>query len=434
MLYFNIQNFRVFKEDTILDMRAKKRLLKYKENLIDQNFITKTKTKSINLIPYAVIFGGNASGKSSIIKALDLLKDIVIDGRIYSDNRNETLFNLGLYPFLHNYEDYLSPMKLSIGFISNNIRYDYSVKIKCKLREEYFYADRKICEEQLFINEQEVFHRTNQSVEFEGTIKSIGTLPEDEHISNDELFLNARFKTGKYYQDYQNIVNWFRFKLIVLNNVSEIITYIESNNLIKQNKKIRSHATDLTKDISDFGPQSIFYEINSNSNGVVSELRSRYAISGHPCGGIETSADDTESTGTIKFVNIIGLLIDALRLGNTVVIDELDSSLHFALIKKIVNLFARQSTNIGKGQLIFTSHNPVFISLTNIRRDQIYFVEKDNKTFASSLYSLSDFPSEDVRTSEAFIKNYLDGKYGAQPNFDFEGEIEKIINAKKDNQ
>lgn len=120
-------------------------------------------------------------------------------------------------------------------------------------------------------------------------------------------------------------------------------------------------------------------------------------------------------------------LVDSLVNGNTIVIDELDSSLHFALIKEIVNLFANNEINTGCGQLIFTSHNPIFIPLVKIRRDQIYFIEKNTDKHSSSLYALSDFPTEDVRTSEAFIKNYLDGKYGALPSFDFESEIKKAL-------
>ena len=118
---------------------------------------------------------------------------------------------------------------------------------------------------------------------------------------------------------------------------------------------------------------------------------------------------------------------DSLLDNSITFIDEFDSSLHFALIKEIVNLYTDNEINSGKGQIIFTSHNPIFIPLVKIRRDQIYFIEKNSDNYSSSLYSLSDFPSEDVRTSEAFIKNYLDGKYGALPSFDFKSEIKKAL-------
>lgn len=432
MLYFNIQNFRVFNDETFLDLRANKRKTKFSENLMIQEYKRKKKSISEKILPYSVIYGGNASGKTSIIKAMALLKNIVSDGRIFADNPQEILHSLELFPFLHEYNKYIEPMKLSIGFITNNKKYEFSLKIKCSLRNDYFYADREIVEEQLFINDEEIYYRDENSVLFDNKKWIIGQEEENEHITKEELFLYSQFKIGKYNPDFQNILNWFRFRFIVVDDISNLRTTIEGN-LPPYLKSIdlRNQIIDIVTNLSDFGPQDIFYRVNSTESGNNAEMRAHYNIKGHPKQGFDTPAINTESTGTIKLVNLAMFLVDSLLSGNTVVIDEFDSSLHFALIKEILNLYVNNEINTGKGQIIFTSHNPIFIPLVKIRRDQIYFIEKNQDNYSSSLYSLSDFPAEDVRTSEAFIKNYLDGKYGALPSFDFETEIKKALNLLK---
>ena len=428
MLYFNIKNFRVFNEETFLDLRANKRKTKYAENLITKDYIKKKKNILEKLLPYSVIYGGNASGKTSIIKAMALLRNIILDGRIYSDNPQEILHSLELFPYLHDYNKYIEPMKLAIGFIYKKKKYEFVLKIKCMLREEYFYADREIFEEQLFINDEEIYFRNSTSVIFNGEKFEIGKDEGQEHITKEELFLYSQFKTGKYNADFQNILYWFRFHFVVVDDISNLRTIVEGS-LPPYLKSIdlRNKIIDAVTNLSDFGPQDIFYRVNATEGGNSTEMRAHYNIKGHPKLGIDTPAINTESTGTIKLVNIALFLVDSLLNGNTVVIDEFDSSLHFALIKEIVNLYTDNEINSGKGQIIFTSHNPIFIPLVKIRRDQIYFIEKNSDNYSSSLYSLSDFPSEDVRTSEAFIKNYLDGKYGALPSFDFKSEIKKAL-------
>ena len=428
MLYFNIQNFRVFEDDVLFDMQANTKKTKFKENLLNVAYKPKKKILTEKLLPYSVIYGGNASGKTSIIKAMALLKNIILDGRIFSDNPQEILHSLELFPFLHKYSKYTQPMKLAIGFISNEKKYEFSLKIKCTLRDDYFYADREVIEEQLFINDEEIYYRTKENVKFDGSVVKIGQEYGEEHITKEELFLYSRFKTGHHNEDFQNIINWFRFHFIVVDDISNLRTTIEGS-LPPYLKSIdlRNQIIDAVTNLSDFGPQDIFYRVSSTESGNSAEMRARYSIEGHSRQGFDTSATNTESTGTIKLVNLAMFLVDSLVNGNTIVIDELDSSLHFALIKEIVNLFANNEINTGCGQLIFTSHNPIFIPLVKIRRDQIYFIEKNTDKHSSSLYALSDFPTEDVRTSEAFIKNYLDGKYGALPSFDFESEIKKAL-------
>lgn len=427
MLYFDIQNFRVFLNDTFLDMQANTKQTKYKENLLEVSYGSKKKNIK-KILPYSVIYGGNASGKTSIIKAMALLKSIILNGRIFSDNPQDILHSLELFPFLHKYNEYVKPMKLSIGFIFNRKRYDFTLQIECTLRKEYFYADRKITEEQLFINDEEIYYRDENSVKFNNKKTNIGPEEGEEHITKEELFLYSSFKTSDFNVDFQNIISWFRTHFVVVDDISNLRTIIEATlPPYLKSVDIRNQLIDIATNLSDFGPQDIFYRVSSTESGNSAEMRAHYNIKGHERKGFDTSAINTESTGTIKLVNLIMFLVDGLLNGNTIVIDELDSSLHFELVKEIVNLFIDKDINKGHGQLIFTSHNPIFIPLVKIRKDQIYFIEKNVENYSSILYSLSDFPSENVRSSEAFLKNYLDGKYGAIPSFNFEEEFKKAL-------
>lgn len=124
------------------------------------------------------------------------------------------------------------------------------------------------------------------------------------------------------------------------------------------------------------------------------------------------SMEKDESNGTKKFFYISGPILDVLENGYTLVVDELDSKLHPNLVRKIVSLFNSKEYNKKNAQLIFNTHNTNLLSSKLLRRDQIWFTDKD-RYGASKLYSLADV--KNVRKNEAFEDNYILGKYGATP-------------------
>lgn len=127
-----------------------------------------------------------------------------------------------------------------------------------------------------------------------------------------------------------------------------------------------------------------------------------------------------ESQGTNQLFWIAPILKEVIGKGKTMVIDELDRSLHPFLVKFLVELFHNPVLNKKNAQLIFTTHDTTLLSLDTFRRDQIYFVEKDPHTAATELYSLDEFS---VRKSENIEKGYLLGRYGAVPYVHPEGEL-----------
>jgi AAA15 family ATPase/GTPase len=133
-----------------------------------------------------------------------------------------------------------------------------------------------------------------------------------------------------------------------------------------------------------------------------------------------------ESAGTQKFAHIAGPILDVLEKGSVLVIDELDTKLHPELTERLVLMFHNKEINKNHAQLIFTSHNTNLLDAKILRRDQIFFVEKDSFG-ASHLYSLADFKKDgkSTRNDENIELNYLKGKYGALP---FLGDFDNRLN------
>ena len=130
---------------------------------------------------------------------------------------------------------------------------------------------------------------------------------------------------------------------------------------------------------------------------------------------------EDESDGTQKFFGLAGIFLEILEQGSIAFVDELDRSLHPHLVRKIVEMFNDPQSNPNGAQLVFTTHDTTLLDPELLRRDQIWFTEKDRNQ-ASSLYSLADIS---VRKNEAFAKGYLSGRYGALPALEKFRPLEK---------
>ena len=130
------------------------------------------------------------------------------------------------------------------------------------------------------------------------------------------------------------------------------------------------------------------------------------------------SVEEMESEGTKKILNMSGPIIDSLTNGQTLVIDELDAKLHPLLTRKIIETFNSPETNPNKAQLIFATHDTNLLSNKILRRDQIWFAEKDRNDESTDIYPLSDIREQNgdkIRNDRIYEKDYINGKYGAIP-------------------
>lgn len=437
LLEFKIKNYKSFTDEMIFSMSAapKQRDLEY--SVLKQ----KVGGKEYKALCSAVVYGANASGKTNIIGAMDTLKNIVLRGDIlnssYSNSPNTASSVLELIP--NNLQKQKKTVDFEIKFILDDLLVSYSLSLDLGrfLEREY---KRKIIEETLKVNHKMIFQRKEGVIL--GNYKDIKSylIEEDEKllesfrkvinktINQDKLFLVNEFGNLFAPDLVSRIVQWFKEKFIIV---------------------FGSDRVRVTPDTSRFDDAFIFVDpkleeaakifgINSNSVGYINDVENNNVFLGSKLTDFEGQevvipSDVFESYGTIRFGNIFPLLYHGFINGATVVVDELDASIHPMAIISIANVFHNDELNKNKAQLIFNTHNPIFLNQNFFRRDEIKFVERDDETHKSIHYSLSDFKTfgpKGVRTTNDYIKNYFINRYGAIRDIDFKPIFEQALKDK----
>ena len=421
LLEFKMKNFKSFRNEVDFKMTpARIKDLEY--SLITK----KIKGNDVKALSSAAIYGPNSSGKTNLIGGMEVFRSIILSGNIMNKENittpNTAVNNLELIPNVRSNEK--EPVSFYIKFVSQDLMIEYRISIELGNFLEPHY-DRKIVEEALNINNVLIYERTNQL--------KIGKIEEIkdyliENFSNDtaekiaktnlddkELFLNGMFKTLYSKKIYDIIYKWFREKFRIIYHADKMcITPIIASN--SKEKKYYIDRT-LNKALKDFGltSENIAYPINRDK-----EQTDPFSMVKLDDGTVVLPAEVFESFGTIRFLNIFPLILMAIKTGATLAIDELDASIHPMAIMNIINIFHNDEINKKGAQLIFNTHNPIFLNNSLLRRDEIKFVEKELN--GSIHYSLSDFKTngeKGVRNSEDYMKNYFINKYGAIRNIDF---------------
>ena len=245
-------------------------------------------------------------------------------------------------------------------------------------------------------------------------------------LNPEELFLTNGFKLIFSQTLVKLITDWFMNKFMTIYRA-------DSMQLIKRFADPQKKAVYVEK-TTDRAAR--LFGINSNAIGyVVSEEDSEAKL----CSLFKDinngktaamAAELFESYGTIRFVNMFPLVIKAILTGGTLVVDEFDASIHPMALMSIINVFHNDDINIHHAQLIFNTHNPIFLNSNLLRRDEIKFVERDDDSHCSTLYALSDFGTsgdKGVRMHEDYMKNYFISQYGAIKDIDFTPIFEEIM-------
>jgi len=142
-----------------------------------------------------------------------------------------------------------------------------------------------------------------------------------------------------------------------------------------------------------------------------------------------------ESFGTIRFINLFPLVLQTLRKGGVLIVDEFDASIHPMALMNIITLFHNDELNTHRAQLVFNTHNPIFLNSNLFRRDEIKFVDRDDESHCSTHYSLSDFGTagaNGVRKTEDYMKNYFIDRYGAIKSIDLAPVIRSLLDKNKE--
>lgn len=378
----------------------------------------------------AVIYGPNAAGKTNIIGAMETFKAIVLRGNINNSEMhspNAAAYSLELVP---NCNTPGVPTSFSIKFTHDDMVVDYSLTVDLGPFMSRSY-ERKILTESLTVNEKICYERNTDLKVFysdtqktnsrdKRTVSLIETLAE-QSLSDTELFLNNGFKSIYSQKIANTILDWFSKKFIVIyrsNGLKFVQRLAEPlQNALYLDKTIKEAAKVFGVTANEFGYRTAAKEADSDDEELYSVI-----------GGNLIPAELFESYGTIRFINEFPLVIYALLNGGTLIIDEFDASIHPMALMNIINIFHNDEINKKHAQLVFNTHNPIFLDSALLRRDEIKFVERDEKTGISEHYSLSDFKTADgVRKGEDYMNNYFISRYGAIKDIDFTPILEKMI-------
>ena len=431
LLEFRCKNYRSFKDELCFSMKPHS----HQKGLDYSIQKTKIGSKEHKSLCSAVIYGLNASGKTNIISAMDTFKRIILRGNLNDSSDitpNYASSNLELIPnFLSN-----EPVSFGIEFIYNNMLFKYDVILDLGRFLEKVY-DRRVLNESFYVNNKELFHRENDCISlnkdaynYEMTVEKVFDNAEilaQSNIQSDELFLTNGFKTIFSVELFETFTNWLKHHFEIVVRADAIKTNPHVENIGEDQFYFETHLEDA---LNEFGVSSSKVAYKASKDGKSSSLYSLIKNEGKETFNA-LPARMFESYGTIRFINEFPLIADALANGGTLVIDEFDASIHPIALMSIINVFHNDEINTKHAQLIFNTHNPIFLDHTIFRRDEIKFVEYDTEKQTSVSYSLSDFNTSETsgtRKNSDYMKNYFINRYGAITNVDFSSVFEDFMN------
>jgi len=332
------------------------------------------------------------------------------------------------------------PVEFLIIFIEEGLHIEYAFTADMG---EFLSAEhkRKVLSETLRINANLVFTR-DQRLEFGSldTIKGFFVNAFEQNadgaialaknnLNDEELFLMNGFKTMFSSKLVALITDWLDKKFMVIYRAN-------SMRLIRKFSDPKKKSIYIEKTLND---AANYFGINSNALGYIIDSENDeaklYSLFEKNSSGKAIPAEMFESYGTIRFVNMFPLVVNALVNGGTLIVDEFDASIHPMALMSIINIFHNDDINTNHAQLVFNTHNPIFLNANLFRRDEIKFVERDDEHHLSAIYSLSDFGTagkSGVRKNEDYMKNYFVDRYGAIKDIDFSPIFESLLCGGKD--
>lgn len=399
LIQFTVKNYKSIRDENTLDMQAAA-ISENEDNVIKVKL--KENDDSIEcFLPVAVIYGPNGGGKSNVLEALHTLETKILRP-VYATYANDDSEYMGkripIKPFMFSEKTKNEPTEFEIFFRTDIAEYKYILHIK----------DEKVIFESLDRIKFEtgrrsaLFERKYDEVKLKGVFSKLKISGEISDTLPLLSYLGITYKKNAVISD---VFYWFENEIYFLNYgnpLQEMRTAIAKSDDLK--KLILKMIKEMQLDIDDF-------RIEEKEDDL--EVYMKHNVDGY----IEEISISDESSGTQKIFGLLPFIAKSLVLGTTLLIDELDAKIHPILLKYIIELYTNPISNRKHAQLIFTSHDLSTMNSEVFRRDEIWFVAKGNQQ-NSKLYSLVEFKNEkgeSVRKDAKFDKQYLEGKYGADP-------------------
>ena len=396
LLNFSVENFRIFRDRTTLSMEATP------DNSHEDELLITPAVRS-RVLRSAVIYGANASGKTKFLEAMELMRNFVMGsfGHMPNTRLNHT-------PFLYDKKCASKPTSFEADIVTDNVRYVYG----------FSYDHVRITEEHLIAypsgKKKVIFERTGSDYRFPSNAKE--QTMNAKKVRENVLYISVAAQFNHF--ESLEVYKWFMNGLFpVIQTSDEYLS--DTLRLSRTNKKFEKLIIKALR-IADFGISRVYdrndrrkdTDPQASINSFVPEIPDIWVE--HVVNGSRVEMPImNESSGTRRFLSVIGPAISCLLDGRVMVIDEIDMSFHTDVCEWLVGLFNDPSENANGAQIIFNTHDVELMDLESIRRDQIWFTIKDWQNNEAQLRRLSDFKG--VRKDLNIRKAYRNGSFGAKP-------------------
>ena len=391
---FTVRNFKSIRDAVTFDMQATA-ISEHEDRII------KDKDEELYL-PVSAVYGPNGGGKSNVLEALHSLVTKVLRP-LYATSNNEEIAikmkKLVIEPFAFDEETRNKPTEFELFFRTEMAEYRYELTVKREIIE-YERLDRIKLDTG---RKSALFEWDEDEITLKGAFSRLKTSDELSDTLPLLSYLGITYRKNEVVQD---VLDWFDEEINFLyfgNPMQELRLAVSKSEDVK--KLMLQMIQEMDLDIVDF-------RVEEKENDRI-EVFTKHIIDEYEA---ELNLFD-ESSGTKKLFGLLPFIAKSLLKGTTLVIDELDAKIHPVLLKYLIMTFSDMEKNKKGAQLIFTSHDLSTMNSEVFRRDEIWFVAKGNRQ-NSKLYSLVEFKNkkgESVRKDAKFDKQYLEGKYGADP-------------------
>lgn len=431
LIEFRFKNYRSFRDEAVLSMEAVG-LGSFKKSLIEQN--------NMKLLPGAAIYGKNGGGKSNVIRAFWLGVQFIRNAQRIQHEKAA----VPVVPFLLNDYSLNEPTEFSFDYIEDGVKYWYSFAATREkiIKESLYHAPKG--------QKALVFSRKLQKFSF--TEEKARRKLISETVAENQLFFSIACTMND--AACARAMKWFREAIFFSRDYTDIpkqlLEYSGDSNMLNaisdyaktadfgieemqfeiENKEIEG-TIDFPENIPEGMKTALssfiqtLSETSNNSEGklkmcqIKAQSKHKGVLENGDTGLFNLELED-ESDGTRKLMSLAPAIESVLEKGGVLLVDEIERELHPMLVNFIIAKFQSKNSNPNGAQIIFTTHNTELMNMEFMRKDQIYFADKNREEGSSELYSVTDFTT---KTADNIRKGYLAGKYGATPELEIE-EVE----------